>query len=269
MNKKIESKLTGVPETMLIPLRARFLQTKQKNGIINDPKSVEILEQIEYDFSGNKEVSKSSQLGVAIRTEILDEQTTAFLKKHPDAVVVNFGCGLDTRFPRMDNGKLIWFDLDVPEAIELRKNFFTETDRFKFIAKSVLDFSWIEEIQKNKPTLFLAEGLFMYFTEEEVKSLFAVIGKHFPGAELLLETIAPFLAKRSDQHADVKKYDASFKWGIKTGKEFEKWGLGIKFINEYSFFDRYKNRWTFMFKILRLFKAFRQSSQIIHIKFSE
>ncbi len=100
---KIQSKLTDVPETMLISLRARYLETKEENGIINDPKSVEILDQIECDFSGDKEVSKGSQIGTAIRTEILDELTVAFLEQNPESVVVNLGCGLDTRYYRLIN----------------------------------------------------------------------------------------------------------------------------------------------------------------------
>jgi len=231
---KVSLKLSGVPETMLIPIRARVLETKRENGIINDPKSVEILEQIDYDFSGKKEVSKGSQLGVAIRSKILDELTTVFLASHENPIVVNLGCGLDTRFHRMDNGTVTWFDLAVPEAIELSKHFFTETDRFKLISKSALDISWIETIPKNRPTLFLAEGLLMYFTENEVKSLFRKINKNFQGADMFFEALSPFIAKKSKKHADLKKYAAVFKWGIKSGKEIDQWKLGAKFVNEYS-----------------------------------
>ncbi len=223
---KIQSKLTDVPETMLISLRARYLETKEKNGIINDPKSVEILDQIEFDFSGDKEVSKGSQIGTAIRTEILDELTMAFLKQNPNGIVVNLGCGLDTRYYRLNNHKVQWFDLDLPQSIALRRNFFSETDNFKFIEKSVLDFSWVAEVSKGKLTLFIAEGLFMYFTEEEVKSILETIQKEFRNAEIILEAMSPFIAKNSNKHADVKHRDVTFKWGIKSGDEIENWGIG-------------------------------------------
>ena len=230
MLKKIESKLKNVPETMLISIRARYLETKKGNGIINDPKSVEILDQIEYDVSGKNEVSIGTQIGAAIRTEIIDEQTNIFLSKNSDVVVVNLGCGLDTRFRRLDNDSVVWFDLDVPEAIELRKNFFKETDRYKFIVKSVLDFSWTEQIPKNKPILFIAEGLLPYFTKDEVMLILKTIKDRFPQSEMLLEAMSPFIAKRP--HPDLKGYDASFKWGIKMGKEIEQWNIGVEFINE-------------------------------------
>jgi O-methyltransferase involved in polyketide biosynthesis len=259
--------LQGIPETLLISTRARYLETKRANGIISDPKTIEILDAIDYDFSGKNEVSKGSQVGTAIRTEILDEQTKLFLGKKPDAVVVNLGCGLDTRFHRLDNGTINWFDLDVPETIELRKNFFKETDRYHFIAKSIFDFSWMEHIPLGKPVLFIAEGLFMYFTEEEVMSISKNINECFSQAEILIEAMSPIIANNSNKHADVKKYDAAFKWGIKSGKEIQSWNSGAKFINEWYYFDRHKNRFPLILKILSLIPAFRKSMKIIHLKF--
>ncbi len=264
---KIQSKLKDVPETMLISIRARYLETKETNGIINDPKSVEILDQIECDFSGDKEVSITSQIGTAIRTEILDELTVAFLEQNPNGTVINLGCGLDTRYYRLNNDKVQWFDLDLPQSIALRRNFFSETDKFKFIESSVLDFSWTEQIPKGKPTLFIAEGLLMYFTQEEVKSVLKTIQKEFKNTEIILEAMSPFIAKNSNKHADVKHRDVSFKWGINSGKEIEKWDVGAKFINQYFYFDRHRDRLPFKYKILALFPFFRKGMKIIHLKF--
>ena len=262
--QKIKAKLKNVPETMLISIRARYLETKKVNGIINDPKSVEILDLIERDLTGKREVSVGSQIGTAIRTEIIDEQTIIFLSQNPDAVVVNLGCGLDTRFHRLDNSAVVWFDLDVPEAIELRKNFFKETDRYKFIATSVLDFSWTEQVPEGKPTLFIAEGLLIYFTKDEVMAILKTISDKFPQAEMLLEAMSPFIAKRP--HPDLKGYNAPFKWGIKTGKEIEQWNIGAHFINEYYYFDRHKNKQPLFFRIITLIPAFRKMMKIVHIR---
>ncbi len=264
---KIKTNLSSVPETLLISLRARSNETKLKNGIINDPKSTEIIDKIESNLSEKGEVSIGSQKGVAVRTEILDELTNAFLQKHPDCVVVNLGCGLDTRHYRLNNNKVQWFDLDVPEAIELRKNFFQETDKFRFISKSVLDFSWNEQIPKNKPTLFIAEGLLMYFTEDEVKSILTNMADNFPGAEIIFEAMSPFVAKNSNKHLDVKKYDAVFKWGIKSGKEIDHWNIGAKFINEH-FYNRHLDKMPFILHIMYLlFPFFRKAMKIVHLKF--
>lgn len=264
----IKSKLKEVPETMLITLRAKYQETKSPDRIINDPKSVEILEQIDYDFSGKKQVKKTTQKGIVIRTEILDELTGTFLSNNKNAVVVSLGCGLDSRFQRINKEEVTRFDLDLPDAIELRKNFFEESKQLTFIPKSILDFSWTEVVPKNQPTLFIAEGLLMYFTEKEVKSIIKTIGDEFPGSEMIFDAMPTFAVNKKNMHPDVKNYEAQFKWGIKTGKEINQWNMKAKFLNEYFIFDRYKNHWPFFLRVLMLIPAFKKSGKIIHLKFT-
>ncbi len=266
MSEKIKANLSNVPETMLIPLRARMIETKSKNGIIKDPKSIEIVEQIESNVAEKGEVSIYSQKGVAVRTEILDELTVAFLEKNPNGIVVNLGCGLDTRYHRLNNQTVQWFDLDVPEAIELRKNFFQETENFHFISKSVLDTSWNELVPQNEPILFIAEGLLMYFTESEVKSILKNIADNFSNAEIIFEAMSPFVAKNSNKHADVKKYDAVFKWGIKTGKIIDSWNIRMKFIDEH-FYNRHLDKMPFSMRFFYyVMPMFRKAMKIVHLK---
>ncbi len=96
------------------------------------------------------------------------------------------GCGLDTRFERVDNGKALWIDVDLPEVIEIRKMFVPETERNRYIPESVTTESWITKLHdyKDRPALFIAEGLFMYLQEEDVKNLLLRIREIFPIAEL-------------------------------------------------------------------------------------
>ena len=118
------------------------------------------------------------------------------MNKFPDAVIINLGCGLDTRFSRIDNGKVCWYDLDLPESIKLWRQFFKETDHYHMITKSVFDYSWIKGIPKGSPTLIIVEGLFMYFKEEEVVELLKILVKSFEGGEMLIETIPPYLLNK-------------------------------------------------------------------------
>ena len=115
--------LKNLPETLLYPLKARYIETKKKNGVIRNPKSVEILDTLDYDPKKAKLVS-ISQIGVCLRTIIFDEQVVKFLQAYPDGIVVNLGCGLDTRFTRLDNGTVQWFDLDLPEVM-ISENLFS------------------------------------------------------------------------------------------------------------------------------------------------
>ncbi len=267
MKEKISlNKLKGVPETLLLPLRGRYLETRRTGGFINDPKSVEIIDSIDHDFAAS-DLPWDGQMVISARTEILDEATTKFLNENPDSVVVNLGCGLDTRITRVDNGRVKWYDLDLPECIELREYFFTQTDRSKFIAKSVLDFSWIDDIEKGKKTLFIAEGLLIYFTEEDVKRILFAIKDRFPDAQILFEVYSSIIKKSWHRNQKVKNAFSMFKWGIKTGKILEKWADGIKFVTEWHYLDRHPMRWKWM-TFFRFVPPLHKIMKIVHLQFT-
>lgn len=122
---KTKVNLGVVQETLLIPLWARAAEIKQADPIIVDPKSAEILEAIDYDFD-KFATANNSQIGACLRGMLIDNWVRAYLQKHPQGSVVDIGTGLNTRFERVDNGKVRWFDLDLPDVMALRKQFFAE-----------------------------------------------------------------------------------------------------------------------------------------------
>ena len=90
-----------------------------------------------------------------------------YIKDYPKATVVNIGCGLDTTFSRVDNGKIKWYNLDLPDVIKFRKELIAETPRSKNISKSVFDYSWFNDIDFNieDRIFFFAGGFLYYFVE--------------------------------------------------------------------------------------------------------
>jgi O-methyltransferase involved in polyketide biosynthesis len=266
----MEQNLKGVPETLLIPLWAKAVELENPHPIVKDYKAVEMMEKLEYNFS-KFENEWATQISVVIRTEILDNETDAFISKHPQGVVINIGCGLDTRFSRLDNGKIYWYDLDLPESIELRRQFFNETDRYKMIAKSVFDYSWIHEIPNKNHVMIIAEGLLMYFTEQELTDLIDNLIANFPDGEMLLETIPLSLVKQSKKQDLIKKQyqiEAQFNWGVKRGKDLEKLNSKINFIDERHYFDYHRDRWKIIrwLSLIPQFKS-RFGNRIVHLKF--
>jgi O-methyltransferase involved in polyketide biosynthesis len=212
-----------------------------------------------------------TQLVVAIRTEILDREVKAFITKHPDTVIINLGCGLDTRFFRLDNGRIQWYDLDLPETITIKKQFFTETDRYKFIAKSVFDYSWINDIPRaNEPVLIIAEGLLMYFPEPKVKELSNALVAAFPGAEMLLEAVSPLFVENSKKPQTGKRFgiDVTFEWGSTSGKELERFNDRIRFVSEWNVMDYHWRRWKLTGWMARA-PGFKNNfgNRIVHIVF--
>ena len=128
-------KLEGVMETMLITLDARARDYRSEKSILKDKKSAEMEDMIDYDF-GSFSNEKMNLLGIIARAKVMDDEVKKFIDKYPDCHIVSLGSGLDTRFFRVDNGRIHWYDIDFPEIISLRKKFFEENDRVKNIERS-------------------------------------------------------------------------------------------------------------------------------------
>ncbi|MGV0027000.1 class I SAM-dependent methyltransferase [Phormidesmis priestleyi] len=215
--------LGTIQETLLITLWARAVEAQKADPILKDLKSIEIMEQIDYDFS-KLETAKGSQTGVCLRGLELDRWVKAFLADHPDGLVVEIGSGLNTRFERVDNGRVRWFDLDMPDSMKVRSRFFEESDRRTFIAASVLDSGWVEAVKAiNKSIFFVAEGVLMYFTEKQVKQLFALLVEHFPGCYFAFDSMSPFMIKNQRFHDSIKYFQAKFEWGIENISDIQTW----------------------------------------------
>lgn len=110
MQEKIKPILNGAAETMLQSFYARAQYSKSKRHKFYDAKAVELVEKIDYDFTVATNDSLMSY-GVIARTLVFDELVKEFIDENPTCTVVNIACGLDTRFYRMDNGKITWYNL--------------------------------------------------------------------------------------------------------------------------------------------------------------
>jgi O-methyltransferase involved in polyketide biosynthesis len=238
-NKIDLQSLSNVPETMLVPLFLKAKETKE-NGIISDSKSVDIVSKIDYDFS-KLEKDWVTQISVAIRTQLFDQILISQASAFNQSIIVNLGAGLDTRQERFPNLK--WYQLDLPESIAIRRHFFND-DQARLIAKSILDFSWINEIEERENVLFIAEGLFMYFSEIEVKSILGQISRHFRHSFIAFNTLNKYLVKK--KHPSIDPDKAPFKWGIRSIGEIEDWELGWKQFQTFYPLDYYKSRWKWV-----------------------
>ena len=86
---------TKEKETLLITLYAKALDSRSKHSVLHDTKSEEMVTQIEYDFEKLNGFDNGNL--TVLRAKHLNEWLKAFLNITPHAVVVNLGCGLDTR----------------------------------------------------------------------------------------------------------------------------------------------------------------------------
>ena len=193
MSETTDQILSGVSETLLLPLYNRAIESQRPDAIIKDEKAVELVTQMGLDFSRVKQVRMTRMLGVMriIFAREFDRYARDFLMRHPEAVVVHIGCGLDSRFDRVDNGQVEWYDLDLPEVIELRRKLFgngvhalseVEGERYHLLGCSVLEDAWLVAVKSTspRPILFLAETVLIYLTEAQVKRLVLAPCDRFP-----------------------------------------------------------------------------------------
>lgn len=217
---KLSVQLSGVPETMLIPMYARAIESKKANPFFFDRYAIEMTEKLDYDFS-KFDKGKMSLWGCAARTIILDREVKAFIKRHPHCTCINLGCGLDTRFHRVDNGRIRWYNIDFQPIADLRAQLLPVTQRETMISCSALENGWINEIAQDGEVLIIMEGLIMYFSEDEIKVLMGMIRDAFPGCTLLIELLSSFTLRNQKKHDTLKKTSAVFRWGVKESKELE------------------------------------------------
>lgn len=232
--------LTGVNETLLVPLYARALESRKQNHLFYDAAAVHIIDSMNYDFEKHGK-SQMNMWGCAARTVLFDEQAAAHIKAHPDCAVINLACGLDDRFHRVDNGKIHWYNIDLPDVIELREKLLESPERVTNIACSAFDFSWMDAIANKDSALIIAEGFLMYATEADVKKLFNTVAERFTHTTLLLEFMTKWMVDHQKMHDTTQKIDVSFIWGIEKSEDFTKLCPEFELIGEYNFTDGMKH----------------------------
>lgn len=228
-----------IAETLLIPLHARALEARRASPLVRDPRAQELLGQIDYDATRFR-LGAHDQAGILLRLREFDRRARAFLDAHPDAVVVHIGCGLDTRFDRVDNGRVSWFDLDLPEVIALRRQLVRDSLRCRMIGISVFDDAWLQVVgpAAGRPFLFLAEGVFPYFEPASVRALVLLLQKRFPGSELVLDGMTPFMVRLHNLELRFSRIGARLHWALRHGRELESWSPGVRLVEEWFYFDR-------------------------------
>ncbi len=272
---KVQSfSISDVSSTMLITLYARAQESVSPDPIIEDPKAVEMIEIIKKAIVGSdnpihKKIlshnyNQKLAVTMALRCRRFDQYVLDFLFEYPEGTVINLGCGLDTRFYRIDNGRVIWFDIDFPEVIELRKQFMVENSRYIFIANSILSPDWISKVKTGGPYLILAEGVFMYLTESDVKELLNRILLDLENAEIVCEVTNRYWVNKMNSAWMKWKFrrqlgmtgGAVFTFGVPDNRYFERWSQNFKFLDEWTYFDDHEKKlgWFNLFSSIEILR---------------
>jgi len=260
--------LPGKLAALMIPLYCRAFESKKKSPIIYDAKAVAMVNSIDFDFQ-KLLIPRQTYVTLCLRAKQFDDYVRKYLQANAESVVLHLGCGLDSRFERVDNQLVEWYDLDFPEVIELRRKFFQETDRYHLLPSPVMELSWLGRIKnKNKPAIILAEGLFMYLKEAELKKLLFALQEQFPGSILVFDAFSEAAAKGVNSHPSLIRTGAQVTWGLNQAGEIEQWQQGFRLIEEWFFsqsgeIEKLGLSYQLLFKVAHLFPAARNAHRLL------
>ncbi len=191
----------GVEDTLFIPLAARVLASNRFPNFFYDEKSLEF-KSLPQVLAVNEKSSEYTMLASVSRYYCVDNMVKAFIEKNPGASIVSLGVGLETMSYRLTDTSAHFYQIDFPQVIQSRKKLLGEAKNETLIECDITDLDWTKHIDKNKPILLVASGVFQYFKSEEVSAFLGSMKKSFTNAELI--------------------FDASDKTGIKYAQKYVK-----------------------------------------------
>ena len=237
-----------VQETLVIPLFGRLICSERFPALFSDPEAKRICDSLDYDFAVKRKKMESAAglfgaLEVAQRQYDLRCEAEAYLKDHPNAAVVNLGCGLDDTFRKCDNGTCRGYNIDLPDVIKVRNELLPAGERETNLACDLNDFSWFDRIDASGGAVFFASGVFYYFKTEAVKKLFSAMAERFPGAALAFDTCnargAKMMRKTWLKEAGITDVGAFF--SVEDERELAGWSGSFASVTAKSYMRGYRD----------------------------
>ena len=237
-----------VQETLVIPLFGRLVCSERFPELFSDPEAKRICDSLDYDFAEKRKKMESPAglfgvLEVAQRQYDLRCEVEAYLKDHPEAAVVNLGCGLDDTFSKVDNGRCLGYNLDFADVINVRNELLPAGEREANLACDLNDFAWMDAIDGSNGAVFFAAGVFYYFKTEDVRRLFSAMAGRFPGAVLTFDSCnergAKLMRKTWLKEAGITDVSAFF--SLENEKELESWNSRFASVTARSYMRGYRD----------------------------
>ncbi|HEX4831760.1 MAG TPA: class I SAM-dependent methyltransferase [Trebonia sp.] len=223
---KQRPELGDVQQTLFVTLLARAAETRRRHPALRDPKAVEIAEAVDID----PVYGLWAGVITIVRTLVFDYWVREFLREHPEGTVVDLGTGLNTRFERCDNGRCHWLDLDLPDTIALRRQFFADSPdgRRRMIAGSVTSAAWHDAVAACPPPyFFVSEGVLVYLPPGAVRDALSGLAARFPGAVVSFDTYGKRSVRGQRQSAQRRNMAARWQWACDDPRELEPLGLRL------------------------------------------
>ncbi len=231
------SKFENVADTMYIPLTARIYVSEHFPEYFRDEKALSLKSEMPYDEIASKS-SEYYQMAGACRFYNTDRMIRAFTARNEKCNVINIGCGLETSYFRInpDPNRTVFYEMDLPEVIEVRRRVLEETENEILIPGDMFDFAWAKDIDHSLPTLVTAIGVFQYFEEEKVIGFLKQLKQEFANVEVIFDAMtdnARIYANKYIRKTGNK--DAELHFSADSGKIVAD-KCGMKLLEECPFF---------------------------------
>jgi O-methyltransferase involved in polyketide biosynthesis len=211
--------LSGVPETLLWTLYHRAEEARRPDAVLEDPLAVSVVDRIDYPFSRFGATPWRARWQ-ALRALRFDIEVRRFLAARPGCTVVALGEGLETQFWRVDDGRVRWITVELPEVVSAVGSLLPASARRRVIAASALDFAWLDEVA-GPDVMVTAQGLLMYFARDDADALITRVAEALPGGAMVFDTV-PFWASKATTSGKMKTaegYQAPpMPWGSGRGE---------------------------------------------------
>jgi len=259
----------GVEDTLFIPLTARVNISKMFPEYFHDRKALE-MENLVKDKQIEKKSSQYTMMASVARSYNLDQMTQEYIDKHDKCNIVNLGAGLETSYFRIDRKNSHYFEVDLPDVIELRENYIGIGENEKFIKGDLFKLDWCNELDTTLPTLMIVSGVFQYFHEEEILEFIAKAKDIFANAELIFDATNKFGIRYSNIYVKrTGNKSALMHFYIENPREFAK-KANCQLIECRGF---YKDALNMLSKKLSLYTKIsmkiadkRNNAMILHLK---
>lgn len=276
MNSEFKLTQNTVQETLLIPLWGRKICTEKFPKLFPDYEAERITSAIGCDFS-DKSLYKMqyAYLNCNVRQYNLSCEINEYLNIHPNACVVELGCGLSTLRSQMNNTRNNWYNLDMQEVIEIREQFIKSTEKEKNISCNLNNIEWFNKIDHSPcdGIIFVAGGLFYYFSYDEVRTLLCNMAEYFKGGAIVFDATNPAGLKLVNKEVEMAGNEVKSLFALKSPKkEMELWSRKIVNVYDCDYMTGYlktKKGFNLSTRFICFINKFFHMSFMVHAEFLE
>ncbi len=260
-----------IEKTSLVTLFMKSRDFLKKKSILNDAYSNVLVEELKHDFSGIYQ-NEDTAMGVLVRARYFDQEVIKFIQVNENPIIVNLGCGLDTRYHRLKehNKEAFFYDLDLPDVIDLRSRLIVPEKNNHYLAHSVFELKWMEELQnkhQNSQFLFIAEGLFMYLDKPQIRNLLIDLARHFPSGEIHFDIVNKWTMRNATGHSNITP---PFKSGFNRDLEMTEWTDKLVYSKTKLFTSEKEfQEIHFIKRLIMKFPRFKYGCRMLHYKFKQ